>query len=147
MWSPKPKRAEQSETAIARPFHVPREIGSGVLLERFKRLAPQISEKATIKDDVVKAPIPLILAARGGHLGQVKLLLERGADVNARDKETETTALMVAAQQGHLQVADILLQKSANPNAKDKDGKTAPGEATRYNREDVVKLLKDRGAK
>jgi ankyrin repeat protein len=135
------------ELKTQKPIELPKEIGSGALLEKFKTLAPQISEKAEVKDSVGKAPIPLIIAARSGQIGLVRLLLERGADVNARDKETEATALITAAHQGHVQVVEILLQKGADVNAKDKSGKTALSEATRYNHEDVVKLLKARGAK
>lgn len=148
--SPKDKPAVESKSEAAKPVEPPKSIGSGVLLEKFKTLAPQASElrdKADVKDTITKAPIPLILAARNGQLGLVKLLLDRGADVNAREKETEATALILAAQQGHTQVVDLLLQKGADLNAKDKADRTALSEATRYNREDVIKLLKDRGAK
>jgi ankyrin repeat protein len=48
-------------------------------------------------------------ARGGGHLGQVKLLLERGADVNARDEETDTALLIVTSQERHSQVVDMLL--------------------------------------
>lgn len=145
--SSKVKPAVESKPEAAKPLEIPKEIGSGALLEKFNTLAPQISEKADVKDAVTKAPIPLIIAARSGQVGLVKLLLDRGADVNARDKETETTALIAAAHQGHVQVVDILLQKGVDVNAKDKTGKTALSEATRYNHDDVAKLLRERGAK
>jgi hypothetical protein len=145
--SSKSKPAAESKPEVGKPVEIPKEIGSGALLEKFKTRAPQMLEKSEIKDAVVKAPIPLIIAARNGQAGLVRLLLERGADVNARDKETEATALIAAAHQGHAQVVEILLQKGADVNAKDKTGKTALGQATRYNHEDVAKLLKERGAK
>jgi len=149
--SSKSKPAVESKSDAAKPIEPlkpvepPKSIGSGVLLEKFKTLAPQASElrdKVDVKDVVVKAPIPLILAARNGQVGLVRLLLDRGADVNAKEKETQATALIVAAQQGHIQVVDALLQKGADVNAKDKAGQTALSEATRYNHEEVVKLLK-----
>jgi len=145
--TPKPKPAVEITPEKGKRPELPKEIGSGALLEKFKTLAPPTSQKADAKEGLIKAPIPLILAARAGQVGLVKLLLERGADVNLRDKETEATALIAAAHQGHVQVVEVLLQKGADISAKDKTGKTALSEATRYNHEDVVKLLKERGAK
>src|SRR5439155_25144043 len=57
----------------------------------------------------------LMLAAR--DLNKVKLLAERGADVNAR-AATGVTALMVAARhRGNVEVVRLLLKKGARPNA------------------------------
>ena len=46
----------------------------------------------------------LHLAAHGGHLAAVELLLERGLDVNAREKGDDTYAMHWAAAAGHLDV-------------------------------------------
>lgn len=46
----------------------------------------------------------LHLAAHGGHLPLVELLLERGADVNYREKGDRTYAMHWAAAAGHLEV-------------------------------------------
>ena len=57
-------------------------------------------------------------AARAGHRGGVRLLLERGADVNAAESSQQETALMWAAAEGHVDVVDALLNAGADPNRK-----------------------------
>lgn len=55
---------------------------------------------------------PLIEAARFGHDGVAKLLLERGADVTVKNNEGKT-ALMYALQGGHDDVVRVLKQADA----------------------------------
>ena len=54
-----------------------------------------------------------------GHLEIVKLLLDKGADVNVKESEKSscTTALSQAAQEGHLEIVKLLLDKGADANA------------------------------
>jgi ankyrin repeat protein len=61
-------------------------------------------------------PEKLIDSIKKGDLAQVKILLDNGADVNAKHGEG-STALMVAAQTGHLQIVKLLLEKGADMNA------------------------------
>jgi Ankyrin repeats (many copies) len=49
------------------------------------------------------------VAASAGHEGAVQLLLEAGADVNARTKGGRS-ALHYAASKGHIRVAKILIE-------------------------------------
>jgi ankyrin repeat protein len=49
----------------------------------------------------------IIAAASPNHGKMVKLLLDRGADVHARDKK-ELTALIWAENKGHKDTADLL---------------------------------------
>ena len=60
----------------------------------------------------------LVEAARAGNAEQVRSLLERGADVEARDP-TGATALVAAAYGNHLDVARLLVEAGADVNAKD----------------------------
>jgi ankyrin repeat protein len=66
----------------------------------------------------------LIAAAREGHEAVVRLLLEKGANVDAEDKGCRT-ALMWASQRGCVPIANLLLEKGANINKADKNGYTA----------------------
>ena len=54
----------------------------------------------------------------------VKLLLARGASLEARD-DRGRTALMIAAQRGHAQIVTTLLAVGADPKARDREGQTA----------------------
>jgi Ankyrin repeats (3 copies) len=58
---------------------------------------------------------PLSFAADRGHLEMVKLLLERGADVNARDSFYKMTPLSAAAMKGNADIVRLLLAR--NPGA------------------------------
>ena len=53
-----------------------------------------------------------------------KLLIQRDADVNAKDK-SEMTALMVAASHDNAPMVGLLLQSGANASAKNDEGQTA----------------------
>eukprot|EP00741_Cyanophora_paradoxa_P007978 tig00000133_g7718.t1 len=57
---------------------------------------------------------PHHVAAMNGHGAVVRLLLERGAPVDAKDK-SGLTALSFAARNGHVDVARLLLERGADP--------------------------------
>jgi ankyrin repeat protein len=68
---------------------------------------------------------PLMWAAKQGRVGVVRLLLERGADVNASD-DIDFTALHYAAVEGHHEeVVCILLSRGADSSRRSVDGFTA----------------------
>jgi serine/threonine-protein phosphatase 6 regulatory ankyrin repeat subunit B len=66
----------------------------------------------------------LVVAAREGHVGVVRLLLERGAEVNAAAIFGET-ALHYAAGGGHEQMVNVLLSSGADSSMKSHHGSTA----------------------
>ena len=80
-------------------------------------------------------------AAREGHTTVVQLLLEKGADVEARDND-ERTALHWAVRGGHTTVMQLLLEKGADVEAKDNRGWTPLGWAAYSGHAAVVQLLK-----
>ena len=65
-----------------------------------------------------------MLAAFRGDTAAVLDLLERGADVNARDRDGDT-ALMFAAFRGHALIVALLLQYGASVYARARNGWTA----------------------
>ena len=83
---------------------------------------------------------------------KAKLLVERGADVNGRDKEGGETVLMKALPYGP-DIVKLLLDKGADVNAKDSEGKSVLHRAIRISTEStpgvgvrVVEIILDHGA-
>ena len=95
----------------------------------------------------------LMIAARYGKTKIVKLLLERGADVNATNKDGENalaharteeigkllldkganvsgTALVTASIYGNMVMLKLLLERGVDVNAKNKDGENALAHAS-----------------
>lgn len=67
----------------------------------------------------------LTLACAGGHEELVELLLNRGADIEHRDKKG-FTPLILAATAGHEKVVEILLNHNADIEAQSERTKDTP---------------------
>lgn len=94
---------------------------------------------------------PLLhLAAEGGHLACVELLLQRGLSAGLRDRMDNATALHWAAQGGHMPVMERLLEAGADINGEgDLHEVGVIGWATCFRdvRADAAEFLLARGAK
>jgi ankyrin repeat protein len=89
---------------------------------------------------------PLIEAASAGDMVKVRVLLENGADANAKTN-TGATALMFAVQKDHTDTVQALLAKDANVNAKNYIEQTALMFAEQLGYNGTVRILKEAGAK
>jgi cytohesin len=84
-------------------------------------------------------------AAAAGHADVVGALLDRSAQVDARDYGGGT-ALHAAAAHGHADAAAALLDRGADPSAPDEEGLTPLHFAARGGHEAAAALLLKRGA-
>jgi ankyrin repeat protein len=81
-----------------------------------------------------------------GHEAVVRLLLDKGADVNAQGGVYHN-ALQAASERGHEAVVRLLLNKGADVNAQGGSLGNALQAASDGGHEAVVKMLVERGAK
>jgi ankyrin repeat protein len=85
-------------------------------------------------DAVARNPMkvqPLHAAVAGRNADGVRLLLERGADPNAR-QQVGYTPLMGAAAAGREDLIDLLLARGADPSLAGEDGKTVAAVAREH---------------
>src|SRR5438270_459257 len=84
---------------------------------------------------------PLIKAAARGFTDTVRVLAEKGAEVDATDNAGRT-ALMEAARQDHVDTVRFLVQHAAATDVHAKDGSTALSFAEKLHYTEIASLLK-----
>ena len=87
----------------------------------------------------------LLLACERSHVPTVRLLLERGADVNARHKD-HPNALEIASSHGHYEIVQLLLDHGGDVNAAGGYDGNALQRAVYGGDNHMVQLLLDYGA-
>jgi ankyrin repeat protein len=105
-----------------------------------------LRESANIQatdNDNIKAP--LLVVAEKGHKQIVKLLLDKGANVNAQSGYYGNT-LQAASKGGHEAVVQLLLDKGAEVNAQGGVYSNALQAASKGGHEAVAQLLLNKGA-
>jgi ankyrin repeat protein len=84
---------------------------------------------------------PLAWAAFSGELGMVRLLMDRGANIDATGRYDGKTALHRAVEGGAEEVVALLLDKGAHANSRDEGGGTLLIDACDKGHLGVVKVL------
>ena len=81
------------------------------------------SKNVDTRDEDGRTPLMHAVLAAKSDPDIVRLLIDRGADVNAADKKG-WTALHFAAQAGNAELVRTLLESGAKPDPRDSDGAT-----------------------
>jgi ankyrin repeat protein len=82
----------------------------------------------------------LMIAAFMGNTTNIRILLDHGADIEAKNKFGET-ALMVAVKHGKIDSAKVLLEHGANPHAKNHQGCSPFMRAALNDKKDFIALF------
>ncbi|XP_044260011.1 ankyrin repeat domain-containing protein 17 isoform X12 [Tribolium madens] len=119
-------------------------------INQYNGLAPQCQTSLPCLDVDSKTDsnhdTALTLACAGGHEDLVDLLINRGADIEHRDKKG-FTPLILAATAGHEKVVEVLLNHNADIEAQSERTKDTPlSLACSGGRYEVVELLLNRNA-
>lgn len=106
-----------------------------------------LDRKANVEHRAKTGLTPLMEAASGGYIEVGRVLLDKGADVNAAPvPSSRDTALTIAADKGHLKFVELLLMRGAAVEVKNKKGNSPLWLAANGGHMLVVKLLKNYSA-
>jgi ankyrin repeat protein len=90
---------------------------------------------------------PLLVAAKRGYARIVRILLDAGANVDARKAPLLATALYWAVARGHTAIALLLIERGANVAITTAERDSPLHAATRYNHTDIALALLQAGAR
>jgi len=115
------------------------------------RLLELIRKGANVNASVGKKQnmTPLIAAVSGGHVHTVRLLLQRGAEVNIRAKGDVNgpTPLHVACRHGMLEMVNVLLENNCEIDPLDGNSNTPADLAGKIHHSGIIKVLNEQKMK
>ncbi len=76
------------------------------------RLLSSIDADANMANDYDETPY--YMASEMGHVEVVRILIERGADIEMSPSFPGSTPLCAASEEGHIEVVNLLLNKGAS---------------------------------
>ncbi|XP_052283272.1 transient receptor potential cation channel subfamily A member 1-like [Dreissena polymorpha] len=114
-----PVDAKQEDSST--PLHFAAAQGSVDMVRLMHEVQPERFKAALHMQDVLRMT-PLHRAALFDHVAVVKLLLEHGSDIDARDTH-ERTPLILASTKGGWRTVHLLLESGADINLKDKENR------------------------
>lgn len=89
---------------------------------------------------------PLIIAVYNDSREATQVLLNHGADINAKDIRSGNTALMGAIFKGNIEMSKFLIAHGADVNVKNFNGASAIIFAATFGQLEIAKLLLEKGA-
>lgn len=106
-----------------------------------------LDRKANVEHRAKTGLTPLMEAASGGYIEVGRVLLDKGADVNAAPvPSSRDTALTIAADKGHLKFVELLLSRTAAVEVKNKKGNSPLWLAANGGHLSVVEVLHNVGS-
>ncbi|XP_030375768.1 ankyrin repeat and KH domain-containing protein mask isoform X4 [Scaptodrosophila lebanonensis] len=106
-----------------------------------------LDRRANVEHRAKTGLTPLMEAASGGYIEVGRVLLDKGADVNAAPVPTSRdTALTIAADKGHQKFVELLLSRGASVEVKNKKGNSPLWLAAHGGHLSVVELLYNHNA-
>jgi len=105
---------------------------------------PEPEKKRVVKKNhpysQAQLDMQIVKYAKKGDMDKLKKCIERGANLDARDRALRT-AVSCAAFQGHVEILNYLIGEGAHPNLPDKLGNTPLIRAIRGDYPDIVRIL------
>ena len=136
------ERPERPTAARATPLHYAAFCG---LHDVARFLIVQHSQDVNDRGIETEPRTPLHVALRRGHLEVARVLLEHGADTEARNSG-DLTPLLWASKKGYAEVARDLLEHGADTEARDSDNHTPLLWASKKGYAEVARDLLEHGA-
>jgi hypothetical protein len=125
--------------AVAGPIHDAAKAGEAEQVEGL------IAAGAAVDEKDVFDKTALHFAAENGRTGVARILVAKGADVNAKDFQNSTP--LFAASQGYDEIVELLIGSGADVNQKDTVGSRPLDDAVRRGHKAIVEMLISAGAK